>query len=298
LHLFRDFGARPSSTPGSSLPSRPPVLASSAPRVPARWLRRWSGACAVKRRLFLYRSAADPAATRSGRCARLRRTPLAPRRAPRQGRRAPLSFPPARWRRNERVRTLRALARCALPAPHTMSSSASYRNSPSDAGAPPRLVIALPRRAYSVCVNAVSKPEFVTGSAPAGPPHECRNAGCAADGPRASAPGSAAAGARSRCAWPRTPALAGPRLGHADVAELCGPHRRPAAKAAVDGGPLPRMHPDTASVMPYTSSALPLSSVQANVAEFSRRTLAPDEARASRGSGLSSSRRSVCRGKR
>jgi hypothetical protein len=149
-----------------------------------------------------------------------------------------------------------------------------------------------------LCVNAVSKPEFVTGSAPAGPPHECRNAGCAADGPRASAPGSAAAGARSRCAWPRTPAVAGPRLGHADVAELCGPHRRPAAKAAVEGGPLPRMHPDTASVMPYTSSALPLSSVQANVAEFRRRTLAPDEARASRGSGLSSSRRSVCRGKR
>lgn len=39
------------------------------------------------------------------------------------------------------------------------------------------------------------------------------------------------------------------------------------------------MHQDTATVMPRSSGALPLSPLQANVAEFRPRTLAADELR-------------------
>jgi hypothetical protein len=59
-----------------------------------------------------------------------------------------------------------------------------------------------------------------------------------------------------------------------------GGAREPRRSNTLLARPLPRsMHQDTATVMPRSSGALPLSPLQANVAEFRPRTLAADELR-------------------
>jgi hypothetical protein len=60
-----------------------------------------------------------------------------------------------------------------------------------------------------------------------------------------------------------------------------GGAREPRRSNTLLARPLPRsMHQDTATVMPRSSGALPLSPLQANVAEFRPRTLAADDLRA------------------
>lgn len=51
------------------------------------------------------------------------------------------------------------------------------------------------------------------------------------------------------------------------------------SKSSSDAATAPSMHPGTPAVMPRTSGALLLSAVEANVAEFWRRTPAPDGGR-------------------
>jgi hypothetical protein len=95
----------------------------------------------------------------------------------------------------------------------------------------------------------------------------------------------------ARAAPPWISESEGPGAGHACWAR--GTARRPArdrlprcfcncAEKQQRGPPqLPCMHPDTAAVMARTSSARLLSPVQADVAEFTRPMLAPDDERSS-----------------